>query len=346
MKPLDFETMTAAIEEQNRKQPYSGVISVFHRGNPVFHHAYGLANRSEKTPNRLNTRFGMASGGKIFTAAAIGLLVEAEELRFDQPVIEFLREEMPQLSDQVLVRHLLSHTSGLPDYFDESVMGDYEALWRDKPVYRMLSAHDFLPLMADQPMQFEPGTRFAYNNGAFVLAGLLVEKVSGQVFQQFVEEKIFGPAWMRASGYFRTDRLPQHTALGYITEEENWRSNIFSVPVIGHGDGGAYTTTADMKRFWAAFWGKRFFKEDILNEMLTPQIKASEDEVFHYGLGCWMNDLVNSRFYYVMGEDPGVEFYSGYYPDFDLQITLTANQNGPLWDMVKVIREGLFFKKA
>lgn len=339
MKTINFETIQAEIEEQNRKQSYSGVISIFHQGKAVFNHAYGLANRSEQIPNRLNTLFGIASGGKIFTATAVGLLVQAGKLSFDQPVIEFLAEEMPNLSEKVLVRHLLSHTSGVPDYFDESVMDDYEAFWLDKPVYTMVSARDFLPFMADQPMQFEPGAQFVYNNGAFVLAGLLVEKVSGQIFQKFVEENVFGPAWMRSSGYYRTDQLPEHTASGYITEGENWRSNIFAIPVIGHGDGGAYTTTADMNRFWMTLFGKRFFKEDILTEMLTPQIKVSEDGVFHYGLGCWINDLKESRFYYVMGEDPGVEFYSGYYPDFDLQITLTANQNGPLWDMVKIIRD-------
>ena len=339
MRPLDFEIIKKAIEEQIRKQAYSGVISLFHQGKAAFNHAYGLANRSEQIPNRLNTRFGIASGGKIFTATAVGLLVQAGKLKFDQPVIEFLAEEMPNLSDKVLVRHLISHTSGVPDYFDETVMDDYEAFWLDKPVYTMLEARDFLPLMKDQPMQFEPGSQFVYNNSAFVLAGLLVEKVSGQVFQDFVEENVFGPAWMRASGYFRTDQLPQHTAIGYITEGESWRSNMFAIPVIGHGDGGPYTTTADMNRFWSAFFGKKFFKEDVLREFLTPQIKVGDDGLFHYGLGCWISDLKECRFYYVLGEDPGVEFYSGYYPDLDLQITLTANQNGSLWDMVKVIRD-------
>ncbi len=341
MKPVDYKTLTAAIEEQNRKQPYSGVISIFYQGTPLFHHAYGLANRSEQLPNRLNTRFGMASGSKIFTATAIGLLVQAGKLSFDQPVFDFLAAEMPNLSEKVLVRHLLSHTSGVPDYFDESLMDDYEALWHDLPVYRMTTARDFLPLMAAQPMCFEPGSQFAYNNGGYVLAGLLVEKVSGQVFQQFVAENVFGPAWMRSSGYFRADRLPQHTAVGYIPEGESWRSNIFSIPVIGHGDGGAYTTTADMNRFWTAFFGKRYFQEPILKEMITPPVTASEDGPIDYGLGCWINDLPDRRRYYVMGEDPGVDFYSATYPEHDLQITLTANQNGALWDLMKVIGEGL-----
>ena len=342
MNELNFERLEAAAADFHRQEPYSGVITIFHKGELIFNHAYGMANRSELIPNRLNTRFGIASGGKIFTATAIGQLVQAGELSFDQPVKPFLAEEMPSMPEEVLVRHLISHTSGLPDYFDEDVMDDYEAFWLDKPVYTMRRAADFLPYMVDQPMKGIPGEKFHYNNGAFVLAGLLVEKITGQVFQQYVEEKVFGPAWMRASGYFRSDALPQHTALGYIEDGETWRSNIFAIPIRGHGDGGPYTTTADMNRFWTAFFNKRYFKEEVLSEMLTPQAKVSEDGLYQYGLGCWINDVAGIRAYYVVGEDPGVEFKSSYYPEADLQITLTANKNGPLWDMYALIRNEIF----
>lgn len=339
---LSFETLNAAIEEQNRKNTYSGVISIYAQGQIVFNHAYGYANRSELIPNRLNTRFGIASGGKIFTAAAIGRLVQEGKLSFDTPIKTVLDQDFPEISEAILVHHLLSHTSGLADYFDEDEMDDYEAYWLDKPVYTMKTAADFLPLMVDQPAKFAPGEKFAYNNGAFVLAGLIVEKITGQSFQEYVEEKIFGPAWMRASGYFRTNQLPQHTALGYIDEGNTWRSNIFAIPIRGQGDGGPYTTTADMNRFWTAFFGQRFFKDEILQVMITPHTKVSEDGVFQYGLGCWISDAMPARAYYVVGEDPGVEFYSGYFPDVDLQITLTANANGALWDMIKIIREDIF----
>lgn len=342
MSHLNFDVLTAAIEEQNRQDPYSGVITLFHKNEVIFNRAFGLANRSEQIPNRLNTKFGIASGAKIFTAAAIGQLVEAGKLSFDQPVVDFLKEEIPTISEQVLVRHLISHTSGVPDYFDEEENDDYEGFWLDKPVYAMNRGHDFLPFMAQQSMKFTPGEKFAYNNGAFILAGMIVEKVTGQVFQDYVTEKVFGPAWMRASGYYRTDCLPEHTALGYIDEGDTWRSNIFAIPVIGHGDGGAYTTTADMNRFWTAFFGKRYFKDAVLEAMLTPQIKVSDDGIFQYGLGCWISDALDSRAYYVVGEDPGVEFYSGYFPDDELQLTLTANKNGPLWPMARLIRNTIY----
>ncbi len=339
---LSFKTLNAAIEEQNRKNTYNGVITIYAHGQVIFNHAYGYANRSELIPNRLNTRFGIASGGKIFTAAAIGRLVQEGKLSFDTPVVGIVSAEFPSLSDKVLVRHLINHTSGIADYFDEEELDDYEAFWLDKPVYTMKQARDFLPLMTGQPAKFPPGEKFAYNNGAFILAGLVVEKISGMVFQDYIETNVFGPAYMRASGYFRTDQLPQHTALGYIDDGDSWRSNIFAIPIRGHGDGGPYTTTADMNRFWSAFFGKRYFKDEVLQTMLTPQIKVSEDGVFQYGLGCWISDAMPARAYYVVGEDPGVEFYSGYFPDVDLQITLTANANGALWDMVKIIREEIF----
>src|SRR5665648_478302 len=122
----NFENINAAIAEQQRQQPFSGVIHISLDGTPVFSHAYGLANRSDLLPNRLNTRFGIASGGKIFTATAIAQLVDQGKLNFDQSISDFLDGALPNIDPKVTLRQLLSHTSGIPDYFDEAVDGDYD----------------------------------------------------------------------------------------------------------------------------------------------------------------------------------------------------------------------------
>jgi CubicO group peptidase (beta-lactamase class C family) len=343
MTELHLETLTAAIEEQLRQKPFSGVIHISLQSKEVFSHAYGLANRSDNLPNRLNTRFGIASGGKVFTAAAIGQLAQEDKLSFEQPLSEFLDGALPLLDPTVTLKHLLCHTSGVPDYFDEEVEDDYEAYWKDKPVYNMRCAADFIALIRDLPMKFTPGDHFAYNNAGFVLLGAVVEKVSGKRFQDYVEERVFGPAWMRSSGYFFSDRMPADCAQGYIEEADgSWRSNVFAVPVVGHGDGGTFTNAADMGRFWKAFFEKTYFKEELLAEMIAPQAKVSEDGVYQYGLGLWINDVAPERFYYVVGDDPGVNFLSGVYPNSGLQITLLANGNDVLWPLHKVIRAEIF----
>ncbi len=343
MSEFHFDNLENAIAEQLRQAPYSGVIHISFAGKPLYSHAYGFANRSEQLPNRLNTRFGIASGGKLFTAAAIAQLVDQNNLAFDQSITGFLDGALPHIDSKVTLRHLLSHTSGIPDYFDEAQEADYEATWKKKPVYNILTPEDFYLFIEEAAMQFAPGEKFYYNNMAFILLGKVVEKVSGQRLQDYIEEKIFGPAWMRSSGYFFSDRLPQHVARGYIENESGgWSTNQFAIPIVGHGDGGAYTTAADMGRFWKILFEKRYFKENILEELLKPQIKVSLDGRTQYGLGVWINDITPYRCYYLTGEDPGVNFYSAVYPEIDLQITLLGNSNGPVWPMSKTIRNEIF----
>lgn len=343
---LNFETLPAAIDQQQRELPLSGVIHIAQADKVIFSQAYGYANRAENLPNRLNTRFGIASGGKLFTAAAICMLAEQKQLTLQDPLRKYLGNALPLIDEHVSLHQLLNHTSGIPDYFDENLLDDYEDYWQnlaERPFYAMRTAQDFFPLIEKKPMQFSPGEKFAYNNMGFVLLGWVVEQVSGIRFQTFVEEMVFGPAWMRSSGYFLSNQLPGNTALGYIDEPNGgWHTNQFAIPILGHGDGGTYTTAADIGRFWKAFFEKRYFSDILLNEMLTPQTRVSPDGISQYGLGIWINDLAPLRCYSISGEDPGVNFYSAIYPDANLQITLLGNHNDALWPMIKIIRAELF----
>jgi CubicO group peptidase (beta-lactamase class C family) len=339
----NFECLAAVITEQQLKLPFSGVIHISQAGKSIFSHAYGLANRSDLLPNRLNTRFGIASGGKIFTATAIAQLIDQGKLDFDHPICDFLDGALPQIDTRVTLRHLLSHTSGIPDYFDENLENNYETTWQSVPVYRMSSPADFYPFIKDAAMQFSPGEKFSYNNMGFVLLGSVIEKISGKRFQENIEQKVFGPAWMRSSGYFYSDHLPENCASGYIEEKDGqWHDNRFSIPFVGHGDGGVYTTAADMGRFWKALFDKRFFSEAILEEMLKPHATVGTEGITNYGLGIWMNDITPFHCFYLTGEDPGINFYSAVYPQTDLQITILGNSNGPTRPMHKIIRDEIF----
>lgn len=339
---LNFDTLESAIAEQLRLTPFSGVIHITNNDSSVFSHAYGLANRSELLSNRLNTRFGIASGGKIFTATAILQLVSQGTLSLNQPIHELLPEVPSQLDKSITIEHLLTHTSGIPDYFDEEIESDYEICWKEKPVYQMRTPIDFLDFIKDKPMKFTPGERFAYSNMGFILLGWVIEKITEMQFQTYIEEKIFGPAWMRSSGYFSTDQLPEHCATGYIDEEDGWRANLFTIPVIGHGDGGTYCTVADIGRFWKALLSKTYFDEELLSQMTTAQGRVSPTSSTYYGYGVWIDEKTGEKCLSIVGEDPGVEFSSEYYPSTNLQITLMSNTNGALWNLVKAIRNEIF----
>jgi CubicO group peptidase (beta-lactamase class C family) len=217
-------------EEIGRVQ-FSGAILFGTESETKFEQSYGFANRSEKIKNTTNTRFGIASGCKIFTAIAICQLVEKGLLEFGT-LFSDLGININQIDPRITVHHLLTHTSGLPDYFDEEFMADYESLWKTIPMYSMTSLKCFLPMFQDRAMNFDPGTRFSYNNAGFIVLGLIVEKLTGLSFNDYVQEHIFQVCGMSDSGYFRMDQLPERTATGYVGSEDNWKTNIYSIPIV------------------------------------------------------------------------------------------------------------------
>ncbi|RLQ90806.1 serine hydrolase [Planomicrobium sp. Y74] len=295
--------------------------------------AKGMADRANVRPNAVNTRFGIASGCKIFTAVTIAQLVEEGKLSFDDVLSEMLPEHFPNFP--ATIHQLLTHTSGIPDYFDESVMDDFEELWQNLPMYRMKSTRDFLPLFKDKPMKFEPGEKFEYNNAGFIALGMVVEKLTGNDFTDVIEERIFQRAGMDQSGYFQLDRLPAETATGYIDEGATWRTNQYAIPIKGGADGGAYTTAADMAVFWEQLMNYSLLSEEGTRNLL--KVHASDEEG-HYGYGVWIKKEEEEILkYHVMGYDPGVSFHSGFYPSNGSTLTVLSNESAGAYDVIQLI---------
>jgi CubicO group peptidase (beta-lactamase class C family) len=211
--------------------------------------SYGYANRSEQLINKSSTRYGIASGCKLFTGIAICQLVMDGKLSFDSKLSECLNVTFPNFDEDITIHQLLTHTAGIPDYFDEEVMIDFEQLWIKNPMYHIRYLEDFLPLFQDQQMKSKPDERFHYNNAGYILLGLIVEEASQLHFSHYIQENIFNIVGMEESGYFEFDALPPNTALGYIDYPDGtWKSNIYSLPVKGGSDGGAYVTVRDMEK--------------------------------------------------------------------------------------------------
>jgi CubicO group peptidase (beta-lactamase class C family) len=166
----------------------SGVVLVGRAGTPVFEHAYGLANRTTKAPNRLDTQFNVASLGKMFTGVAVAQLVQQGKMQFGDPVGRYLPGLPARIGKRVTVGQLLDHTSGLGDYFGDP---GYDAL---RPRLKRLA--DYLPLIEQEQLAFRPGARFGYSNSGFILAGLVVEQVSGERFDVYLRRHVWRPAGM------------------------------------------------------------------------------------------------------------------------------------------------------
>lgn len=337
---VQAEQLDPVISEEARRSGFSGVVQVSHKEQTLAAAAYGQANMTEERGNRVDTRFGIASGSKLFTAIAVCQLAEQGKLSFDSKALEILHELVfPLFDPEITVHELLTHNSGIPDYFDEETMEDFAALWNDTPMYTLRRPVDFLPMFAALPMKFSPGERFHYNNAGYIMLSLLIETVSGMKFTDYVEQHIFRPCEMQDSGYFSFDALPANTALGYIDNGNGQHvSNIYSLPVVGGGDGGAFVTAADMQKLWTSLLEHKLLQPETTALLLTPHIHVDEDT--RYGYGVWIS-IRNGEIlkYHIMGYDPGISFRSAVYPASGATFTALSNQSGDVYRMMLAVEE-------
>ncbi|MBB5181445.1 CubicO group peptidase (beta-lactamase class C family)/catechol 2,3-dioxygenase-like lactoylglutathione lyase family enzyme [Planomicrobium koreense] len=325
------------VEEGLENMGFSGVVLL--KKEQLWTIAKGFADRANERPNSLGTRFAIASGCKIFTAVAICQLVEEGKLSFEDRLSSLLPESFPHFD--VTLHHLLTHTSGIPDYFDEEQNASFEELWKTHPMYLMKSASDFIPLFHKKEMLFQPGEKFQYNNAGFIALGLVVEKITGQPFTEFVEQRIFAPAGMVNSGYFSLDQLPSETAYGYISEGDSWRTNQYAVPIKGGPDGGAFATAGDMVLFWEHLMDGSLVSKEMLARMLKPHASSRYND---YGYGVWMSRGGEQK-YFVTGWDPGVSFQSAYYADKGAILAVLANHSESAYEAMKLVERSLIEQK-
>ena len=168
---MTASSFALTLERTAENLDFTGVIRLSQGDSVIFEKAKGWANRSDRIPNDAATRLAVASGSKGFTVVAVLRLVEQGLISLDSRLSDCLAIDFPGTDPRVTVRHLLTHTSGMPYYFDEAANPDYEAVWRDRPMYRMLRPMDYLPMFQHEPQVFPPGERFAYNDAAFIVLG-------------------------------------------------------------------------------------------------------------------------------------------------------------------------------
>ena len=185
-------------------EDFSGCISVIINGTAVFQKAYGYADDPNRIPNRLDTRFATASAGKVFVASAILRLIEDGALKLEDTIGDLLPIDWQKIDRGITVRSLLNHTSGIPDYFDESVQTEYADLWKDYPNYKIRRNADILPLFIDKPMMYVSGEKFQYNNTGYVVLALILEAITCVPFDAYLKKTISDPygygVWLRKAG--------------------------------------------------------------------------------------------------------------------------------------------------
>jgi CubicO group peptidase (beta-lactamase class C family) len=318
---------------------FSGVVRV-DRGDEVeFVKAYGLAHRGWEIPNEVDTRFGIASGTKGLTALTVMSLVEEGRLSRTTTARSVLGDDLPLIDDAVTVEHLLAHRSGIGDYVDEDIVREPTDYMSPVPVQELGSTEDYLRALEGFETKFPPNERFSYSNGGFVVLALIAERASGTSFYELLRQRVCEPAGMVDTEFLRADELPGRTALGYLAEDGP-RSNVFHVPVRGSGDGGIFTTAADVSALWTAMFAGRIVSTDVVAEMVQPRSEVpSPTQPARYGLGIWLHptrDLIELH-----GSDAGVSFQTVHDPRERFTYTVLSNTTDGAWPIVLHL-DGLF----
>jgi CubicO group peptidase (beta-lactamase class C family) len=339
------DTLAEHVRALEREEHFSGAFRATCGDEVILEWCHGFANRADRIPVRPTTRFATASLSKMFTAVGVLDAVGRNELGLDDAVVDLLgSDKRPStLRDDVTVHHLLSHTSGVADYFeeDEELPGycdDYASLWHGYPLHELRDYESLLPLFGDLPPVCAPGDTYHYSNAGYVLLGVILAEVSGMPFADAMVARVFEPAAMTSSGYPAVDEVHADIAQNYLppmVAGGPWRTNIFAVPPIGGGDGGAVVTAEDVERFLRAVQhGGVWHLEPA--DVLTPRARSWENWHVGYGVdlrpdGVWGKD----------GGDPGVLVISRYRPSTDTTAVFLANVDDDAVDDLETLAYNL-----
>ncbi len=297
--------------------------------------AYGSAHRGYGIPNAVDTRFGLASGTKGLTALSIVSLIEEGRLDLDTTARSVLGKDLPLIHDDVTVEHLLAHRSGIGDYFDEDAVESMTDYVLPVPVHRLATTSDYLAVLDGHAQRFAPGERFTYNNGAFVVLALIGERAGEMPFSELVRTRVCEPAGMRDTEFLRSDEPGERAAVGYL-DGDGLRTNVLHLPVRGSGDGGVYSTAADIHALWSALYAGRIVPLERVAEMVRPRSDVPSESM-RCGLGFWLHPTGDAVI--LEGADAGVSFRTVHSPSTGVTHTVLSNTTSGAWPVTRRLSE-------
>lgn len=324
--------LRAALEHATASTAFSGVVRVDQNDETVIEAAYGLADRAHGIVNDVDGQFAIASGTKGLTALAVVRLVEEGLLAFGAPARSLLGDDLPLVGADVTVEHLLSHRSAIGDYFPEDTDSDITDYVMPIPVHQLATTEQYLRVIDGHPPTGAPGERFAYNSSGYVVLALLAERAAGEPFPDVVQRQVCMRAGMTATSFLRSDELPARAAFGYLGDD-GLRTNVLHLPVRGSGDGGAYSTVADVHALWAAMFAGEVVAPEHLDDLIRPR-SSTADGSLRYGLGFWIRP---SGAVMLEGHDAGVSFRTVHDRDRGVTHTVVSNTSDGAWAISRTL---------
>ncbi|PYQ07717.1 MAG: hypothetical protein DMF82_03155 [Acidobacteria bacterium] len=267
--------LRARLEAETAADRFAGAVMLSRNGRTIFSGAYGLADREKKIPNTLATRFRIGSMNKMFTATAVLQLVQAGKIKLDGTVGKYLPDyPNKDIATQVTIHQLLTHTGGTGDFFGPEF---------DAHRLELRTLQDYVKLFGARGPAFEPGSRWAYSNYGMLLLGVIIERVSGQSYYDYVRDNVYAPAGMTSTASQAEDEIVPDRSIGYMKRDGAWTPNTDTLPYRGTSAGGGYSTAEDLTRFASALSTEKLLNAHYTELLTTGKVDTGGGGKYAYG---------------------------------------------------------------
>jgi CubicO group peptidase (beta-lactamase class C family) len=308
----DTARMDQIVQSYVDAKQFMGSVLIARGDAILFNKSYGMANLEWNVPNTPTTKFRIGSITKQFTAAATLLLEERGKLKVEDPVKKYI-PDAPEAWDKITLYNVLTHTGGIPNFTD---FPDYP-----QKSLSPMTAEQIVAWFKDKPLDFDPGAKFSYSNSDYVLLGYLIEKLSGQSYEKFLQENILSPLGMEDSGYDSNTAIIEHRASGYSQTRAGPLNAGYVNMTVPHGAGALYSTTLDLLKWEEGLFGGKLLKPESLAKMTTPFKE-------NYAFGLIIQTTEGRKNIWHNGAIQGFNASLGYYPDSKVTVAVLSNLNG------------------
>jgi CubicO group peptidase (beta-lactamase class C family) len=325
------------LENLVSKDRFSGTVLIAKDGKPFYTRVHGLASKRYNIPNQLDTKFNLGSMNKMFTGVAIMQLVEQGKVSVSDPVGKHLPDlPRPEIAERVTIHHLLTHTSGMQDYWEEV----FDAHW-----WEIKTVSQLAELIFDDTLLFEPGTDFHYSNSGPIVLGMIIEEVTGQDYYDYVREHVYQLAGTINTDCYEMDTPVPNLAIGYTKMDYcgdpnpggGWRNNLFMHVAKGGPAGGGFSTVEDLLRFDIALRENRLISKQSFDTLTTGKVQMGPESMYAY---LFQDQVVNGhRIVGHGGGAPGINAKLDMYLDSGYTVAVMANYDGAAGTVARKIEE-------
>jgi len=322
-----IEETRKTVEKLSKLDLFSGTILIANGNDIRYQEARGEASKRFHIKNNLETKFNLGSMNKMFTSVAVMQLAETGQINLKDPINTYVDETWlaPEITSKVNIHHLLSHTSGLGSYFNETFWKSSRALYR--------KVDDFKALVKGETLAFEPGEQYGYSNTGMLLLGVIIEKVTGQDYFEYVDENIFQPLQMGNTNSYEMDQPVENLAIGYEPSQNSygWENNLYKHVIKGGPAGGGFSTVGDLHKFAMALLKQKLVSKESLDLLWNNSSNAG------YGYGFTIGHSASGKVVGHGGGFPGLNANLDIFLDKDYIVVVMSNYDGGASPLAKKV---------